>query len=158
MAICGATSLGTCGQPAPDTPHSRVIFELGDHRLRFVDPRRFGTGELQLGPEEHAAFLGFIQGIQERADREWYASLMLNRLMFVYFVQKKGFLNGDKDYLPNKLAEVKARRVGVSPEIPEVLHRNESRVELARLQELRLGDHAQHACACQRGAVQPRDK
>ena len=32
-------------------------------------------------------------------DREWYTSLMLNRLMFVYFVQKKGFLDNDPDYL-----------------------------------------------------------
>ena len=43
--------------PAPDTPHSRVVFDLGDHVLRFADPRRFGTGELQLGVEAHEAFL-----------------------------------------------------------------------------------------------------
>ena len=28
---------------------------------------------------------------------------MLNRLMFVYFIQKKGFLDGDRDYLRNRL-------------------------------------------------------
>ena len=28
---------------------------------------------------------------------------MLNRLMFVYFIQKKGFLDGDMDYLRNRL-------------------------------------------------------
>ncbi len=43
------------------------------------------------------------------ADREWYASLMLNRLMFVYFIQKKGFLDGDTTYLQNRLATVQAR-------------------------------------------------
>ena len=41
------------------------------------------------------AFLKFIDGIGEVADREWYASVMLNRLMFVYFIQRKGFLDGD---------------------------------------------------------------
>ena len=41
------------------------------------------------------AFLKFIEGIDEVADREWYASVMLNRLMFVYFIQRKGFLDGD---------------------------------------------------------------
>ena len=41
---------------------------------------------------EHAAFLKFIVGITEQGDKDWYASLMLNRLMFVYFIQKKGFL------------------------------------------------------------------
>ena len=33
------------------------------------------------------AFLKFIEGIGEVADREWYASVMLNRLMFVYFIR-----------------------------------------------------------------------
>ncbi len=49
------------------------------------------------------AFLKFIDGIGEVADREWYASVMLNRLMFVYFIQRKGFLDGDYNYLRNRL-------------------------------------------------------
>jgi hypothetical protein len=49
------------------------------------------------------AFLKFISGIEDVADREWYASVMLNRLMFVYFIQRKGFLDGDHDYLRNRL-------------------------------------------------------
>ena len=53
--------------------------------------------------KEHLAFLSFIEGIENVADREWYASLMLNRMMFIYFIQKRGFLDGDKDYLQNRL-------------------------------------------------------
>lgn len=53
------------------------------------------------------AFLEFIDGIGEVADREWYASVMLNRLMFIYFIQRKGFLDGDRDYLRNRLARCK---------------------------------------------------
>ena len=53
------------------------------------------------------AFLKFIEGIGELADREWYASVMLNRLMFVYFIQRKGFLDGDHDYLRNRLDRCK---------------------------------------------------
>jgi hypothetical protein len=49
------------------------------------------------------AFFKFIDGIGEVADREWYASAMLNRLMFVYFIQRKGFLDGDSNYLRNRL-------------------------------------------------------
>ena len=49
------------------------------------------------------AFFKFIDGIGEVADREWYASAMLNRLMFVYFIQRKGFLDGDPNYLRNRL-------------------------------------------------------
>ncbi len=52
---------------------------------------------------QRKSFLEFIDGIGEVADKEWYASVMLNRLMFVYFIQRKGFLDGDKNYLRNRL-------------------------------------------------------
>lgn len=52
---------------------------------------------------EHDAFLRFIRGIRDQGEREWYASLTLNRLMFVYFIQKKGFLDGNTDYLRDRL-------------------------------------------------------
>jgi uncharacterized caspase-like protein len=67
---------------------------------------------------EHATFLNLIEGIAEQADGEWYASLMLNRLMFVYFIQRKGFLDtkaagrldGDPNYLSNRLRHVQQER------------------------------------------------
>jgi hypothetical protein len=59
---------------------------------------------------EHAAFLKFIKGIDVVADLEWYTSLMLNRLMFVYFIQKKGFLDGDSNYLRNRMKRVRELR------------------------------------------------
>ena len=63
--------------------------------------------------KEHDAFLGFINGIprskkDEPGDDKWYASVMLNRLMFIYFIQKKRFLDGDTDYLRNRLTKVQA--------------------------------------------------
>ena len=58
--------------------------------------------------KEHTAFLKFVSGISYRADKEWYASVMLNRLMFVYFIQRKGFLDGDRDYLRNRLNQMRA--------------------------------------------------
>ena len=42
--------------PRRRPPHTRVRFDLGDHTLAFDDPRRFGTGELALGPEALDAF------------------------------------------------------------------------------------------------------
>ena len=48
--------------------------------------------------------------MQEKVDKEWYSSLMLNRLMFIYFIQKKGFLNNDKNYMRNKLNEIQEKR------------------------------------------------
>ena len=59
---------------------------------------------------EHAAFLKLIEGIDDEHEQEWYASIMLNRLKFVYFIQKKGFLDRDKDYLRNRLAMVQKTR------------------------------------------------
>lgn len=57
---------------------------------------------------QHEALAEFIKGLADTADRAWYASLMLNRLMFVYFIQKKGFLDGDDNYLGNRMAQVQA--------------------------------------------------
>ena len=58
---------------------------------------------------EHEAFMAFISGLGDAGHLQWYASVMLNRLMFVYFIQKKGFLDGDRDYLRNRL--VKTQRL-----------------------------------------------
>lgn len=59
--------------------------------------------------KEHSNFAKFITGIDDHIDdkqnknKQWYTSVMLNRLMFCYFIQKKGFLDGDVDYLRHKL-------------------------------------------------------
>ena len=55
-------------------------------------------------------FSNFIEGIKETVDKEWYSSLMLNRLMFIYFIQKKGFLNEDMNYMRTKLNEIQKKR------------------------------------------------
>ena len=54
---------------------------------------------------EHTAFLKFLNGIPDEEMQRWYASVMLNRLMFIYFIQKKGFLGNDQNYLRTKLAQ-----------------------------------------------------
>lgn len=50
-------------------------------------------------------FVGQIGGIESVNDRRWYASVILNRLMFVYFLQDKGFVDGKPRYLQEKLAQ-----------------------------------------------------
>lgn len=75
---------------------ARAAFDVDRVTKRFYD--RFKA--------EHTAFLKLIKGIESEADLQWYTSLMLNRLMFVYFIQKKGFLDGDTDYLRNRLKKV----------------------------------------------------
>ncbi len=89
---------------------ARAAFDVDKVTKRFYD--RFKT--------EHAAFLKFIKGFpmpqkakakdEPHPDLQWYTSLMLNRLMFVYFIQKKGFLDGDTEYLRNRLMLVQQAR------------------------------------------------
>ncbi|MBW4689196.1 MAG: ATP-binding protein [Komarekiella atlantica HA4396-MV6] len=56
--------------------------------------------------EQHQKFLQFVKGISNEVDRRWYTSVILNRLMFVYFLQRKGFIdNQDLNYLQNKLEQ-----------------------------------------------------
>jgi hypothetical protein len=55
--------------------------------------------------KEHDNFLKFIEGLNDQDAKKWYASLMLNRLMFIYFLQAKGFMNEDRNYLRSKLEE-----------------------------------------------------
>lgn len=63
--------------------------------------------------KEHSAFVKFVKGIdddiadEKNKNKHWYTSIMLNRLMFCYFIQKKGFLNLDFDYLRHKLEWVR---------------------------------------------------
>ncbi len=60
--------------------------------------------------KEHKKFIEFIKGISVVTDREWYASLMLNRLMFCYFIQKKGFLDKNMNYLKEKLTYCQTKK------------------------------------------------
>jgi hypothetical protein len=64
----------------------------------------------------HVEFLSLIDGLADERQRRWYASVLLNRLMFVWFLQKKGFLDHDEerghgnyDYLADKLRDSQAR-------------------------------------------------
>ncbi|HPZ09164.1 MAG TPA: Eco57I restriction-modification methylase domain-containing protein, partial [Candidatus Eremiobacteraeota bacterium] len=82
------------------TRRVKGAFDLDRVTKRFYD--RF--------KKEHSQFLGFIEGITETFDREWYASVMLNRLMFVYFIQKKSFLDSDPDYLRNRLNMIQEKK------------------------------------------------
>lgn len=57
-------------------------------------------------------FQSFIEGIDDLGDKEWYASIMLNRMMFIYFIQKQGFMDDDLDYLRNRLNKVQKTSFG----------------------------------------------
>src|ERR1039458_200381 len=89
------------GKLAPGEGNRRVKKALDVERVtrKFYDQFQ----------KEHAAFLkSFADCIPVKSDAEWYASVMLNRLMFVYFIQHKGFLDDDRNYLRNRLHRMRA--------------------------------------------------
>lgn len=99
-----------------------------DERTTIVDVKERIQGTFAVNSEkitkdfyagfrkEHKAFAAFITGIDDQLpasdnrNKQWYASVMLNRLMFCYFIQKKGFLDGNYDYLQVKLKQVQQER------------------------------------------------
>ncbi len=63
--------------------------------------------------EERKAFQNILQESSPEIDKsqcEQYTSLVLNRLLFLYFLQKKGLLDDDKHYLLNRLSRVQAQQ------------------------------------------------
>jgi hypothetical protein len=59
---------------------------------------------------QHQQIVEAIAGIDGQREHRRYASVLLNRLMFVYFLQRKGLLGrGDTRYLQNSLAQSRAR-------------------------------------------------
>lgn len=104
-----------------------LSFEV-DEQTTIVDVKEHIQGAFAVNSEkitkdfysgfrkEHNAFAEFITGIDDQIpasknrDKQWYTSVMLNRLMFCYFIQKKGFLDGNFDYLQEKLKWVQQER------------------------------------------------
>lgn len=62
--------------------------------------------------DELTAFGERIHGIPKGSERDLYASLMLNRMMFLYFFQKQQFLDGDSDYLRNQMRRLQFQNGG----------------------------------------------
>lgn len=80
-------------------------------RLKAFDVEKVTKKFYERFKIEHSSFLSFIKGIPDKQMESWYASVMVNRLMFLYFIQEKGFLNEDRDYLRNKLKESRDRNL-----------------------------------------------
>lgn len=78
----------------------RRAFDADEITRRFYDDYK----------ARHDAIMAFLRGLPDDGTRSWYASVTLNRLMFIYFIQKKGFLSGDTDYLNRQLTRSRAER------------------------------------------------
>ena len=104
-----------------------LSFELDDHTT-IMDVKERVQGTFIINSEkitkdfytgfrkEHTRFAQYITGIDDNIEpkknqnKQWYTSVMLNRLMFCYFIQKKGFLDLNVNYLREKLSWVKREK------------------------------------------------
>ena len=107
---------------------SDLCFDLDEHTTIMDVKERVQTGfiinsekitkDFYTGfRKEHTNFAKYITGIDDEItdlkknrNKQWYTSVMLNRLMFCYFIQKKGFLDRNVNYLRDKLAWVKQEK------------------------------------------------
>lgn len=86
------------------------VLEVANRLKKALDVEQVTKRFYEDFRKEHERFLEYISGIDDDRDRRWYASVLLNRLMFIYFLQRKRFINkGNLDYLQDKLAESRRR-------------------------------------------------
>ncbi|MCZ0932099.1 MAG: ATP-binding protein, partial [Oligoflexia bacterium] len=90
-------------EDAPD------IVEIGNRLEKTFDTEKVTKRFFENFKNNHNNFLKYIDGIENEEEEKWFASLILNRMMFIWFLQKKGFVDEDFDYLETKLAESKQR-------------------------------------------------
>ncbi|TAG95808.1 MAG: ATP-binding protein [Oscillatoriales cyanobacterium] len=86
------------------------VIDVAQRLQAGLDVERVTKKFFEEFKQQHVEFLSVIRGIDKETDRRWYTSVLLNRLMFVYFLQRKGFIDNQKlMYLQEKLAESKLR-------------------------------------------------
>jgi len=114
------------GKQLPLTSNTRHLFTEKARFFEVTDDRTddlTGTPELQVcvakvfetkkatkrfyteSKRYHELLVTFIRDTPLEDESNWYASVLLNRLMFIYFVQKRGFISADADWLHKRLAE-----------------------------------------------------
>ena len=91
-----------------DAEGNIAITEVAGRLKAALDVERVTKRFYKEFQQQHLDFLALIEGIADERQRRWYASVLLNRLMFIYFLQRKYFLDGGNTrYLQEKLEESK---------------------------------------------------
>ena len=106
---------------------SAISFDIGEEKSLTVvgvaqrlrggfDREKLTKRFYGLFKEQRDALEKFVEGIPYAAedDKRWYTAVLINRLMFIWFLQEKGFLDGDKRYLRNRLEKHEASGEGQS--------------------------------------------
>jgi hypothetical protein len=93
-----------------DATGSLPVTEVASRLKKALDIERVTKKFFREFDQQRLEFLDLIIGIDDDRQRRWYASVLLNRLMFIYFLQRKGFLdNRNEEYLQKNLAAIKTQ-------------------------------------------------
>jgi hypothetical protein len=90
----------TPGKVSPNEVRNRIRGQFESSKVTSDFFKKF--------KERHEFLKSEIKGLPDDQTASSYSTLILNRLMFVYFLQKKEFLNSDPNYLKNCLHRVQA--------------------------------------------------
>ena len=85
------------------------IAGIGEKLEKAFDTEKVTKKFFEDFKRNHFNFQKYVSGIKAEEEQKWFASLILNRLMFIWFLQKKHFINDDVNYLQTKLIESKKR-------------------------------------------------
>lgn len=77
-----------------------VTYRLDDSAPREKVTKKF-YAEFEKQRKAFAEFIDGIPGVDEHL--RWYTAVLIDRLMFLWFLQEKGFLDGNKTYLQSRL-------------------------------------------------------
>lgn len=102
------SKIGGLYVPLEELESGLLVIDIAARLQQSFDVEKVTKKFYQEFQAQHQIFLQQIEGIVQESDRRWYASVLLNRLMFVYFLQKKYFIDkGDLFYLQKKLENSK---------------------------------------------------
>jgi hypothetical protein len=90
----------TPGKVSPNEVRNRIRGQFESSKVTSDFFKKF--------KEKHEFLKSEIKGLPDDQTASSYSTLILNRLMFVYFLQKKEFLNSDANYLNNCLQKVQS--------------------------------------------------
>jgi hypothetical protein len=97
-------------QPGESDTAAAVRIARGLDRSRVTD--RFFRDVVAVRNLVARSWAGIPDGAEER--RDGLALLLLSRLMFLYFLQRQGLLNGEQRFLPRLLSKWRSRRRSTS--------------------------------------------
>ena len=88
-----------------------VTARMDDAAPREKVTKKFYT-EFEKQRKAFAAFIDGIPGVDEHL--RWYTAVLIDRLMFLWFLQEKNFLDGNKTYLQTRLEKHLAADGGIT--------------------------------------------